>query len=130
MLDALQAERGVAAGEPGLDLRRTILAGAREAFNASGLGGATMDDVASRAGVGVASVYRHFEDKAGLLRALLADFEIDTLAGQLEAASSTPLEAFLARGAGDHRLLPRQSVRSGDGGRSERRDARARGQRA
>ncbi|WP_434426935.1 TetR/AcrR family transcriptional regulator [Nannocystis pusilla] len=95
LLDALQAERGVAAGEPGLDLRRTILAGAREAFNASGLGGATMDNVAARAGVGVASVYRHFEDKAGLLRALLAEFEIDTLAGQLEAASSAPLEAFL-----------------------------------
>lgn len=134
LLDALQAERGVASADPGLDTRRAILAGAREAFNARGLDGATMEDVAVRAGVGVASVYRHFEDKAGLLRALLAEFGVDTLAGRLAAASRAPLAELLEIAAGGiirfflaNRFVLRMMVDPGEEARAIMASARADG---
>lgn len=48
-----------------------ILAAAEQAFGLDGLHGARMEDVASRAGVSVGTLYNYFTDRAGLLDALL-----------------------------------------------------------
>lgn len=52
-------------------LRLNILKAARVVFAREGLVAATMEGVANEAGVGVATVYRHFGDKDGLLRAFI-----------------------------------------------------------
>jgi AcrR family transcriptional regulator len=52
--------------------RARVLAGARRAFAEEGLE-ADMASIAKRAGVGVGTVYRHFETKEALLRALAVD---------------------------------------------------------
>ncbi|MBE9373330.1 helix-turn-helix transcriptional regulator [Saccharopolyspora sp. HNM0983] len=68
--------------------RRRILTAAREVFAARGLG-ATLDDVAQRAGLGVGTVYRRFSDKASLVDALFHD-RIDDLVALAETALSEP----------------------------------------
>jgi len=50
--------------------RECILQAAREVFAKSGID-AQMDDVASRAGVGVGTVYRHFPTKEALMAELV-----------------------------------------------------------
>lgn len=52
--------------------RRRILAAAREVFRDRGVG-ATLNDVAHHAGVGVGTVYRRFADKEELIDALFDD---------------------------------------------------------
>src|SRR5262247_2909084 len=52
--------------------RERVLEAARACFREDG-SNAQMDDVASRAGVGVGTVYRHFPDKAALLEALISE---------------------------------------------------------
>jgi AcrR family transcriptional regulator len=52
--------------------RRRILEAAADVFAERGLG-ATMDDIAARAGVGVGTVYRRFPDKELLIEALLEE---------------------------------------------------------
>lgn len=73
-----------AGGEPERPLRkdaernrRRILQAAAEVFTERGLG-ATLDDVARQAGVGVGTVYRRFPDKAALADALFEE-RIDIL---------------------------------------------------
>jgi len=51
--------------------RERIIAAARDVFAKQG-GGAQMDDIASAAGVGVGTVYRHFPDKHALMDELVA----------------------------------------------------------
>lgn len=68
--------------------RRRILAAAREVFAARGLG-ATLDDVAHHAGLGVGTVYRRFSDKASLVEALFQD-RIDDLVALAEEALAAP----------------------------------------
>jgi AcrR family transcriptional regulator len=58
------------------DARRNherVLEAARECFGRDGLD-AQMDEIAARAGVGVGTVYRHFETKDALIAALAADY--------------------------------------------------------
>jgi AcrR family transcriptional regulator len=54
-------------------------------------------EIARRAGVGVATLYRHFPAKTDLVRAVLQQ-EVDTLAAEVPAmiAAPRPLRAFLA----------------------------------
>lgn len=68
--------------------RRRILTAAREVFAARGLG-ATLDDVAQHAGLGVGTVYRRFADKASLVDALFHD-RIDDLVALAEDALAEP----------------------------------------
>jgi AcrR family transcriptional regulator len=65
--------------------RQRILAAAREVFAERGLG-ATLDDVAHRAGLGVGTVYRRFADKAELVDALFEQ-RVDDLAVLAEEAA-------------------------------------------
>ena len=55
--------------------RRRVLAAAAELFAAHGVGNVTMDDVATRAGVGKGTLYRRFGDRSGLAAALLDERE-------------------------------------------------------
>lgn len=50
------------------DVRSRILQAARKLFGEQGLMAPTMEQIAAEADVGVATVYRHFGDKTGLLR--------------------------------------------------------------
>ena len=65
-------ERAGRAAAQGRELRAAILAAARESFAEQGVR-APMDDIARRAGVGVATLYRRFPDRDALLRAVTAD---------------------------------------------------------
>jgi AcrR family transcriptional regulator len=53
--------------------RQLVLDAARACFAKDGVD-AQMDDIASCAGVGVGTVYRHFETKEALIQALAADY--------------------------------------------------------
>lgn len=56
---------------PRVERRKQILAAATSAFSAAGFEDTGLDDVAAAAGVSRAILYRHFESKADLYRAVL-----------------------------------------------------------
>ena len=72
LLQRLAAERGLAQAES-TDIRSRILAAARDIFGRHGLLEVTMEQIAQEANVGVATLYRHFGDKGGLVRAFAAN---------------------------------------------------------
>jgi AcrR family transcriptional regulator len=74
--------------------RRRILDAARDVFAARGLD-ASLDDIATHAGVGVGTVYRRFPDKDALIDALFED-KIAEVAGVARAALEIedPWEGF------------------------------------
>lgn len=51
--------------------RQAILDAAEEIFNDQGFARATMDEIAAKAGVGVATVYKYFGTKAGIIEGLV-----------------------------------------------------------
>jgi AcrR family transcriptional regulator len=65
---AALAERGVELGDRA-DMQKRILAACRQVFTRAGFEAATVEEIAAEAGVGAATVYRQFGDKAGLIRA-------------------------------------------------------------
>ena len=67
---------------------RRILTAAREMFRDRGVG-ATLNDVAHHAGVGVGTVYRKFADKEALVDALFDDM-VETVDGYLREALAEP----------------------------------------
>lgn len=75
-----------------LATRDRIVAAARAVFRERGYGAATVDMVAARAGVGVATVYVAFKSKRGLLRgmraAMLAESEIPALLERIRAEAN------------------------------------------
>lgn len=76
--------------------REALLAAAREVFGERGTD-APLDEVARRAGIGNATMYRHFPDRRELLIAVYAD-EVTALCAQGEAllGHQSPGEALLA----------------------------------
>src|SRR5882757_3645373 len=68
--------------------RRRILAAAREVFRDRGVG-ATLNDVAHHAGVGVGTVYRRFSNKEELIDALFDDM-VETVDGYVREALEEP----------------------------------------
>lgn len=75
LLDRLAAEEAMDAGQwAARDVHSAILQAARTLFGRYGLVRPTMEQIAQEAGVGVATVYRHFGDKAGLVRAFAETF--------------------------------------------------------
>jgi AcrR family transcriptional regulator len=68
--------------------RGRVLDAARECFAESGLD-AQMDEIATRAGVGVGTVYRHFPTKQALAEAIAAD-HFDRLAASAVAGVDHP----------------------------------------
>ncbi len=68
--------------------RRAVLEAARTVLAAGGLD-ASMDEIAAAAGVGVATVYRHFPNKAALVDAVLTH-SFEALASEAAAALEAP----------------------------------------
>lgn len=72
LLQRLVRERGldIDSGDSA-DIPSRILQAARIAFGKNGLARTTMEQIADEAGLGVATVYRHFGDRDGLIRAFM-----------------------------------------------------------
>ncbi|HRI09944.1 MAG TPA: TetR/AcrR family transcriptional regulator [Nannocystaceae bacterium] len=66
------AAAGVDVGERG-QVRPRVLKAAAEVFSRQGFDAATIEAIAEAAGVGTATVYRHFGDKKGLVAAFLQE---------------------------------------------------------
>jgi AcrR family transcriptional regulator len=74
--------------------RSRILLAAREEFGERGLA-VEMKDVADRAGVGVGTLYRHFENREGLIAAVIEQTREDLLERVRESfANEPPADAF------------------------------------
>jgi AcrR family transcriptional regulator len=86
VLDALAA-KGADVGDR-TETRARILRGAREVFGRVGFEAAAVDDIAAVANVGVATVYRYFGDKDGLVAAFLDDLAPRRTAREARAAFS------------------------------------------
>src|SRR5919109_5285205 len=69
--------------------RRQILAGARRVFSELGFERASVDLIASRAGVSKATVYNHFEDKKALFVACVVE-GADEMRARLHACLGEP----------------------------------------
>jgi AcrR family transcriptional regulator len=76
--------------------RAKVLEAAETVFDAHGTGAST-EEVAREAGVGIGTVFRHFPTKEALLEAVYVD-RLRKLAGEAEALASAgdPREAFFA----------------------------------
>jgi AcrR family transcriptional regulator len=111
--------------------RERILEAAREVFAERGVG-ATLDDVADRAGVGIGTVYRRYANKDALIDELCEDWIDDLVAFAEEALSSRDAwKAFISflerveEASAANRALEHLIVESG-GPRGHERVARAR----
>ncbi len=77
--------------------RRTIMKVASEVFGKKGYGGATISEIAGKAGIAEASVYQYFKSKEELLLSVLGTWFIE-LADELErvfSGSLTPYERLI-----------------------------------
>jgi AcrR family transcriptional regulator len=90
-----------------------IARAAREVYAELGAD-APLDEIAHRAGVGISTLFRRFEDKRALVRAALHLGFLEQLVPQLEEALAdddphrglmSALEAAIGFGAAEHRLL-------------------------
>ena len=105
--------------------RLRILAAAAELVEAHGIEGVSMDAVACRAGVGTGTLYRRFQDRAGLALALLdeqtRDFQNALIAGPPPLGPGVPAaDRLRAFGAGYLELLDRHADLMVAAGASER----------
>ncbi|MEL6463139.1 MAG: TetR/AcrR family transcriptional regulator [Cyanobacteria bacterium J06621_15] len=82
LLKSLAQSRGIAF-EQLTDVRTRILQGARKVFGKHGLSICTMEQIADEAGVGVATVYRHFGDKDNLVWTFIDEMSPRTIAQNL-----------------------------------------------
>ncbi|MCB5166392.1 TetR/AcrR family transcriptional regulator [Streptomyces bambusae] len=76
--------------------RERILSAAREMFVEHG-SQAPLDEIARRAGIGNATLYRHFPDRTTLVRQVVR-YVMDRVAGHAEAALAEEPDAFAALG--------------------------------
>jgi AcrR family transcriptional regulator len=95
------------------ETRDRIVAAARAVFRDRGYGATTVEMIAERAGVGIATVYVAFRSKRGLLAgmraAMLAESEIPTLMKRIREETSAPEKLALHA-----RLIRQQMERSYD----------------
>ncbi len=73
--------------------RRAIIEVASEVFGKKGYGGATISEIASKAGIAEASIYQYFKSKEQLLLSVLGTWFIE-LADELESAFSGRLNPY------------------------------------
>ena len=77
-----------------------ILASAMRVFVRKGLDGATMQDIASEAGLSAGAIYRYYDSKDALVRAAFeaCAAQSESLFAEALAVAATPMEALLAAG--------------------------------
>src|SRR3954467_5271448 len=80
-----------------------ILDAALAAFEAKGVLAATLDDIRSRSGASIGSIYHHFGDKEGIAAALYAQLLREWQRGFAKALRGRQAEAGI-RAAVDHHL--------------------------
>ena len=73
--------------------RRTIMKVAAEVFGKKGYGGATISEIAGKAGIAEASIYQYFKSKEQLLLSVLGTWFIE-LADELESGFSGTLNPY------------------------------------
>jgi len=95
LLDALAAA-GADVGDR-TDTRERILLGAREVFGRVGFEAAAIEDIAMTAKVGVATIYRYFGDKDGLVTAFLDELAPRRAAREARTAVSGDVQRDLQR---------------------------------
>ncbi|MEI8256864.1 MAG: TetR/AcrR family transcriptional regulator [Deltaproteobacteria bacterium] len=93
VVDALRANGAPIA--PTTDTRARILAGARTAFCRAGFEATTVEEIAAEAGVGLATVYRHFGDKDGVVAAFFDEFTPRRTAREFATRATGDLQADL-----------------------------------
>jgi AcrR family transcriptional regulator len=100
---------------PRVERREQILAAATRAFARAGFAATRLEDVAAEAGVSTVILYRHFESKADLYRAVLRRAEQRLVAAtgspQFTAESLAALVAAAGQEPDGFRLLFRQAER-------------------
>ena len=83
--------------------RDRLLAAAREVFVEKGAA-APLDEIARRAGTGIATLYRRFPDRQALMRAVVMD-ALQQTADEARRAADEESDAFAALGRYMHRVL-------------------------
>lgn len=92
----LARERGLQiAGREDLDIPGRILQAARVTFGKHGLARTTMEQIAEEAGLGVATLYRHFGDRDSLIRAFMQEHTPRRAFQQVAQQDSGDIEADL-----------------------------------
>jgi AcrR family transcriptional regulator len=94
------ARRGQAVQAP-RHVRERILDACRVVFTRAGFDAATLDDIAREAGVGVATVYRHFKDKESMIVAFIDQLGPRRALREALARPSGDVRADLERVAAD-----------------------------
>lgn len=96
VLARLARERGLeGVDDHGLDIHGRILQAARVTFGKHGLARTTMEQIAAQAGLGVATVYRHFGDRESLIRAFMRECAPEGSFHELARLDSGDIEADL-----------------------------------
>jgi AcrR family transcriptional regulator len=85
------------------DNRRRLLVAARDAFTERGPG-APLDEIARRAGTGIATLYRHFPDRKALMLEVIRDAIEQTIEDARQAAAEEP-DPFRALARYMHRVV-------------------------
>jgi AcrR family transcriptional regulator len=79
-----------------VETRRRLIEAGIELFSERGVASAPAADIAERAGVAVGTLYLHFHDKLGLLRAILQEGAEELLRPLRKLAENPPKERFAA----------------------------------
>jgi AcrR family transcriptional regulator len=96
LLQRLVRERGLKVeAVDGADVPARILQAARIAFGKNGLTRTTMEEIAAEAGLGVATLYRHFGDRESLVRAFMQQYAPRRFFEQVARLSHGDIEADL-----------------------------------
>lgn len=97
LLARLAEARGVSVAALGVDPRTRALDAVEALVAEGGLAAVTIEAVARRAGLGPATVYRHFTDRRGLLSAFASARSPRRLAPLLDGSDGADLEGDLSR---------------------------------
>ena len=105
---ALDAARGTAVSLDRSGHRARVLDAALTEFTRAGVHGATIQDIAERAGVSPMTVYNHFDDKEGLIFALISERGPSSLPFQRLADLETFEDTVAAFVAGVFQIVENQ----------------------
>ncbi|HEX9339412.1 MAG TPA: TetR/AcrR family transcriptional regulator [Pseudonocardiaceae bacterium] len=116
--DEVLLDRAIASTEPADDTSRRVLDAALTAFLDFGIRRTSMNEIAKRAGLGVATVYRRYPQKDQLVEAVILReagrfvAEVDRRVGTVSSATDIAVEGFVAVVVGirEHPLLRRLLV--------------------
>lgn len=103
-----------AAPSPSSSRRDSLILAAAQVFSERGYQGATMEEIARRAGVAKGTSYLHFEDKADLFYAVFEKWAQEAMAGAEGPVAAAPDAAgrlkALALSAGDYMASHREMM--------------------